>query len=127
MHHKQAYRSPPRADNAARHHFCLDSRNAKVVPGGRLSAMAIRGIIFQILGIGLLLLAGWFLFGGLTDPGGGWEIVGPSFAFKVSAVCAVPGAAALLLGIYWVREARSLREFDEAMEANNRSPRNRSQ
>jgi hypothetical protein len=89
--------------------------------------MAIRGRILQIIGIGLLLLAGWFLLGGLTDPGGGWEIVGPSFAFKVSAFFAVPGAAALLLGIYWVREARDLREFDEAMEANNRSPRDRPQ
>ncbi len=89
--------------------------------------MAIRGIIFQILGIGLLILAGWFLLGGLTDPGGGFEIFRPSFWLKVSAVCAVPGAAALLLGIYWVREARSLREFDEAMEANNRSSSNRPQ
>jgi hypothetical protein len=88
--------------------------------------MAIRGRIFQILGVGLLLLAGWFLLGGLTDPGGGWEIVGRSFAFKVSAVCGVPGAGALVLGIYWVREARSLREFDEAMEANNRSSGDRS-
>lgn len=92
---------------------------------GRLSAMAIRGRIFQILGVGLLLLAGWFLLGGLTDPGGGFEIFLPSFWLKVSAVCAVPGAAALVLGIYWVREARSLSEFDVAMEANNRSPQER--
>jgi hypothetical protein len=88
--------------------------------------MAIRGRIFQILGVGLLFLAGYFLLAGLGDQGGGFQIFGPGFAFVLSAVFGVPGAVALLLGIYWVREARDLREFDEAMEANNQSPQDRS-
>jgi hypothetical protein len=89
--------------------------------------MAIRGRIFQILGVGMLFLAGYFLLAGLGDQGGGFQIFGPGFAFILSAIFGVPGAGALLLGVYWVREARDLREFDEAMEANNRSPRDRLQ
>ena len=88
--------------------------------------MAIRGRIFQILGVGLLFLGGYFLLAGLEDQGGGFQIFGPSFAFVLCAVFGVPGVGALVLGIYWVREARDLREFDEAMEANNRSPQDRS-
>jgi len=81
--------------------------------------MTIAGKTLVVVGAGLLALAVCIFLASL--PSDGWGPSGARFGLIVSAFPGVPGACALLLGIYLVRQTRTLREFNEAMEWNNRS------
>jgi hypothetical protein len=84
--------------------------------------MAITGKILMVLGVGLLLLAGFF-FLDATLSTEGWGPSGARFGLIIAQFPGAPGVCALLLGIYLVRRAHKLREANEAMEWNNRSLR----
>ena len=81
--------------------------------------MTVGGIILAVLGAGLLIIAGLFFFAAV-GPRQGFDIVGPGLYMTGAVVFAVLGAGGLLFGIRMVRENRDLREFDEAMEKNNK-------
>jgi hypothetical protein len=93
------------------------------IPGARLWAIAITGRIIAVLGAGLLVLAALFFFAAV-GPRGYWDFPGSGFFMTAAVVLAVPGAGGLLLGIHLVRQDRDLREFNEAMELNNRESKN---
>jgi hypothetical protein len=67
--------------------------------------MAIAGKILVALGAGLLLLATIFFLRSIVDTGT-WGPSGAQFGLIVAAFPGVPGACALLFGIYLVRRAR---------------------
>jgi hypothetical protein len=77
--------------------------------------MAIAGRIFEVLGIGLLSVAGFYLLAGLM-PSSGWVQLSFTIYLIFSAIFAVPGACLLLLGIHLVREVREERERIEALD-----------
>lgn len=81
--------------------------------------MAIAGRIFIVVGAVLLLLAACLFLTAIV-PSSRWGPVGVRFGLIVAAFPGLPGACAFLLGIYLVRRAREQREFNEAMEWNNR-------
>ncbi len=78
------------------------------------------------MGVAALLLAGYLLLKELgCDPGnGGFEVCLAQIVYTASAIFAVLGAVGILIGRHMIREARELREFDEAMEQSNRSKEN---
>lgn len=76
----------------------------------------------MILGVIALMLAVFLLLKELgCDPGsGGFAICLGSLFYTASAILAGLGLIGVLYGRYMIREARELREFNEAMELNNR-------
>jgi len=83
----------------------------------------VRGRIFVVVGAGSVFLSAILLLAGWTDisnGAGGFVVHFDSLFVKASAILAVVGISGLLLGLHLVREARSLREFDKAMELANR-------
>jgi len=94
-------------------------KGTPVGANARLWGVTIAGKILIVLGAGLLLLAGIFLLDAVI-PSGGWGLGGPRFGLIVAAFPGVPGAFALLAGIYLVRRNRITREFNEVMEWNKR-------
>jgi hypothetical protein len=71
--------------------------------------MASAGKILVVIGAGLLLLACVFFLRSVVDTGS-WGPSGARFGLIVAAFPGVPGACALLFGIYLVRQARERRE-----------------
>jgi hypothetical protein len=81
--------------------------------------MAIAGRILAVLGVGLLIFA-VLCFLAAVGPRQGWDIFGPGFYVAAAVIFALPGAGVLLFGIHLVRQDREIREFNEAMERNDR-------
>jgi hypothetical protein len=65
----------------------------------------------MVLGAGLLILAAVFFLRSIVDTGS-WGPSGARFGLIVAAFPGVPGACALLFGIYLVRQAGERREKD---------------
>jgi hypothetical protein len=86
-----------------------------------MTAMERDGTILMVVGTALIALAVCIFLSAL--PSDGWGPSGPSFGLFVAAFPGIPGICLLLPGIYMVRQARSSREFNEAMQWNNRSLR----
>jgi hypothetical protein len=87
-----------------------------------MTAMERAGTILLVMGTALLALAVCISLGALTDGGPGL-LDSPSFDLFVAAFPGILGICLLLPGIYMVRQARSSREFSEAMQWKNRSLR----
>jgi hypothetical protein len=71
-----------------------------------------------VVGAGLLVLAVCVFLAAL--PSDGWGPSGARFGLMLSAFPGLPGACVLLLGVYLVRQTNAQRDFNEAMEWNNR-------
>lgn len=72
----------------------------------------------MVVGAGLLVLAVCVFLAAL--PSDGWGPSGARFGLMLSAFPGLPGACVLLLGVYLVRQTNAQRDFNEAMEWNNR-------
>jgi hypothetical protein len=84
--------------------------------------MSIAGRIFIVLGAGSLLVAGFLLLMMVQghNSGGWFPDLMDNLILSVAPVFAVLGISGLLYGRHLVREARDVREYDEAMNTAKR-------